>query len=479
MVEPIKRTDSRENILDVPYALPRPQGVVIRFGRAIVVLVETSKKTLQLFQDSVEQIREFIEGIRFALVHTGKGFFASQNAIFSDYYPNEIQQYPLRTAPRWQLHVQEPRACKQLKKLNEPLLRITKKALQVLTGKNPGTSPIQTAKFGAGIPNGQNCCFMASVLQALRFSPSFRTRIKANELRSMPVIQELLSIYKIIEGSKGTAKRNLSSDEIDHFRTTCVESGFHIDSYASQEDSSHFCQFLLSQVGFEEFQIKEQNEHSLGFYVNALDKGRPLSENQVVIQIAESESSEVKDLVHKRKIVVEIEKKHVVKDLEEKGLLTDEILAKLAVMKDVELISVKQSMQFYKTNLPPVFPLLLERGNYDMATGQNSINTRKIVPNNQIDITLADAPGYSARYEWISAVTREQAVSNKVSQVINKDSGHYAAWARCADPQGKNLFAQYDSTATRLHTSTAGLASNNIDQNSRILIYEFRGIVKV
>lgn len=479
MIETIKRTDSSESSLNASFMLPKPKSVVIRFGRAIVVVVETSKKTLQIFQNSMEQLREFIDQVREVILRTTKELFTLNNPAYAGLMLQH--DFPLRQAPSWKFRNTESRQCKKVSTLDpkvDPLLKIAAKAFQQLTGNHSAHSPVETNKFGAGIPNGQNCCFMASVIQALRFSPSFRTRLKDQELKDMPVVQELRQIYTIIEGKRGTEKRSLTSSEINHFRNTCIESGFQIDSYSSQEDSSHFCQFLLSQVGFEQFQTKEHNDHSFGIPVNALDKGRPLTENQVVFQLANSDVSELKDLIQKRKIIVEVERKHVQKDLHEKGLLTEEISAKLQAMKEIELVPVEQTIQFYKTNLPHVLPLLFERGSYDMATGQTSINMRKIIPNKHIDFPLADMPGYAARYEWLSAVTREQATSTESTQVINKDSGHYGAWARY-DHKGQAIYAQYDSGSSRLHTKTAPAAFDSIAQNSRLLVYEYRGLVKI
>ncbi len=481
MVETIKRTDSKLDSSSIPFMLPPPKSVVIRFGRAFVVVVETSKKTLQIFQNSIKHIREFIEELRVAILSASKEFLTLEPAAYSPYYDTfQREQFPLRQAPSWKMRILEQRACKQIPLLDpkaKTILRVAKKALTQITGNATANSPIETTKFGAGIPNGQNCCFMASVLQALRVSPSFRTRLKAKELKNMPVVQELRKIYDTIEGTSKETKRTLTSSEINHFRTTCIESGFQIDSFMSQEDSSHFCQFLLGQVGFEEFKIKEHNDHSFEIPVNALDKGLPLTENQVVFQLANSEVSEIKDLIQKRKMVVEVERKHVEKDLQEKELLTEEILEKLRAMKDIELVPVEQTMQLYRTNLPHVLPLYLERANYDRTTHQTSLNMHKIIPNEQIDFPLADMPGYAARYEWLSAVTREQPTSSLSSQVINKDSGHYGAWARY-DNNGEAIFTQFDSSSARLHTDTAPEALDSITQNSRLLVYEYRGIVK-
>ena len=481
MVEIIKRTDSTENHLDVSYALPKPKSVVIRFGRAFVVVVETSKKTLEIFQTSVEQLREFIESVRLAIAESTKDFFIFELSSFNAYLHADREHFPLKCAPAWKFHVPKQRSCKTITKSDPklgPLLRITDRLFKQLTGNNTVKAPTSTDKFGAGIPNGHNCCFMASVIQALRFSPSFRTRIKAPELKCMPVVQELLTIYSIIEGKKkGVEKRNLTATEIDHFRKTCIESGFDIDSSNSQEDATHFCQFLLSQIGFEQFQIKERNKHDFQIPVNIFNKDKPLIENHVVFHLANSEVSELKELVQKRKVLVEVERKHVEKDLLERDLLSDEMIAKVQALKEIELVPVEQTMQVYSTDCPRILPVMFERGDYNIITGQTTLNTRKIIPNKHIKFELADRPGEFATYEWTTAVTQERAISTESSQVINKDSGHYAAWANY-DNKGKAAYMQFDAGTAQLHTSTSDVAFENIKQNSRILFYEFRGFTK-
>ena len=146
-------------------------------------------------------------------------------------------------------------------------------------------------------------------------------------------------------------------------------------------------------------------------------------------------------------------------------------------MKAVEHVPVEQTIQLYRSDLPRVLPIYLERAGYDLATNQNPINTRKIMPNSCIDFPLADLEGYSARYEWLSAVTRQPPITNHANEITDKESGHYVAWAHY-DHKGHDAFVEYDSGTSKLHTDTASQVQKNVAQNSRLFIYEFRGLVK-
>lgn len=459
MIESINRIGSVENKLDVPYMIPRPRSVVVRFGRAFVVIVETSKRTLQNIDKIV---REVLEGLRIALVETSQVLFVSHT-----HHPD---QFPLRIAPAWKFRTQELRSNKKISVVNpnaKPILNITKKALTTLGIASP--------QFSSGIPNGQFGCFMASAIQALRVSPSFRTRLKVAELRDMPVVQHLRKIYDIIEGKKGQEKRALSADEIDAFRKTCMESGYLVDAYGSQEDTQEFFTFLLSQVGFESFQVKEYNEHSFAISVNALEKGMPIRDNMLVFQVGSSKESQLKDLIVNREMIIEVERKIVESSLSDSEELTEDEVRTLTTMQEVEPVPVKQTMKFYRNDLPHILPIYLARESYDILTHKTSINTQTIQANPKIDIPLEDVPGYAARYEWLSAVAREQKITEEPIQEINKESGHYLAYTRY-NTAGSPTYLKQDATSVALLNRDA---EKDINRTSRILVYEYRGLVKI
>jgi len=481
MVEAVQNsTDTIKEVSRAPSKHADPLGVAIFYfiGRKVYVIVRTINALYVRIRDV------------FSKTHLHFDFEPSSYSSCSFDAPSASSRFPLREAPRWREYDLKARRgkIKQLTIRNAqhvPLHRISEKMLKSAladkkdkeVGKEIG--PIQTVKFGAGIPNGANCCFIASVLQALRVSPSFRNRLKDPELRDSPVVSELRKIYAIIEGSRGHPKRELTGEEITHFRQVCIESGCQLDSRGSQEDSSNFCQFLMYQMGLKVFPIRAFNEHNLGIPANTLEPDEPLTDNLVVLQVANAHEavSELKELVRDRAEVVEVEPKLVRKDLLEKQKLTPEIEEKLKTLKDVELVNVKQTIQLFPDHIPKVLPIYLERAGYDRTTGQNFINNRKIAPSSYIDFPLVKQPGLCARYEFISAVTRQVPITDEMQKSVNKDSGHYVGWTKYQH-KDKALFAEYNSGKSLLHTDTADKAFEDIKQNSRLFLYEFVGIVK-
>ncbi|MCE5293833.1 MAG: hypothetical protein LLF94_04395, partial [Chlamydiales bacterium] len=372
---------------DTLYRPLRPKGLLIHVGRRIVVVIEVSKRTIQIFFHSMEQLKEFLDRQSTGLLSATRVFFSH---IAHPTPQSAHTHYPLRRAPVWKMQNPE-RACKKVSYFDlksAPLLKIQKTALKTLTGKDP----VSTTQFGAAIPIGSSCCFMSSVLQALKPSKHFRARLKASELKSMPVVQELKKLYAIIEGNR-CPKRDLTGAEVDHFRKTCIESGFQVDSEICQEDTSHFCQFLLSQVGFEEFPIKEQISHTFSVpEANIFNPALPIRENMVVLQVAESKVANLQALITDRPSTLVFEKQLVEKDLSEKEILTDDIIQKLQVLQNQEIVPIKETKLFDSTNYPKVLPIYLERNGFDLKTMKPVAYLDKITPDARIYFAIADKP---------------------------------------------------------------------------------------
>lgn len=442
----------------------------------------------------------------FAKSHFRFEFEPSSFTSFTDDEPSSPTRLSLPAAPSWKTNFRARASkVKQLPSntLNRPALhRISDRNFKAVMAEKKGAEPIETVKFGAGIPNGSNCCFMASVVQALRVSPSFRQRLLSSDLRHRPVVQELRKIYDIIEGRPNHPKRALTDQEVIHFRQTCIESGCKLDSRGSQEDPSHFCQFLMSEVGLKVIPVREFKDHSFQIPVNSLDndvesnidfdllasnektviqtnKPLPLTDNLVTLQIAGAKEviTELKQLVSERAQVVDVERKLVQKDLTEKKLLTPELEEKIKSLNDVELVDVKKTLQLFPKHIPNILPIYLERADYNPKTFECFINNRKIDPSPFLEFPLVDQPGVVARYEFISAVTRQAPITDEVQKSINKESGHYAAWTKYQH-KNKAIFAEYNSGKALLHTDTADKALEGIKQNSRLFLYEFVGLFR-
>ncbi len=449
MVVPVEKLESHQSLQDAPTILPRPKSVAVRMGRTFVLIVETSKKTFQIFAESMELVREFLEKLPNNLLMTSKSFFIIRS--------HKTPLNPLLPpAPKWEFRAQEPRRCKS----NDikPLLSLTDRHIkQIQTGN--------CTKIPKAIPNGSNGCFMAAILVALSVSPKFRSRIDSPELSSRPVVEGLRKIYSIIDNKKPTKKRDLTAQEINQFRKTCIEAGFIRRGHSSQEDTHEFSQFLLRELGCEDISIQQLNEHNFSIKV---DLTRKLQENHLVLQVGDYEEADLQNLVLRRRSSVELMKNSAMQYLIDEDDLSEENLETISQMQEVETIPVQQTLQFSTTKLPPILPIFLERGNFDSLTGTYSINQHKFTPNLHLDIPLADSEGV-ARYELVSAVTREQHGSK-----LNKDSGHYTSFIRYEN-NGKSYFVKYDSTSRVLHDSKA---LEEIAENGRIYNYEFRKIIK-
>ncbi len=449
MVSSVEKLESRQSLQDASIILPRPKSVAVRMGRTFVLIVETSKKTLKIFAESMEQIRLFIEKIPSQLLTTSKSLFVVRT-----------QKKPvnplLPPAPKWEFRVQVPRRCKSRE--IKPLRSLTERQIKQVKAGN-------LSKLPSAIPNGSNGCFMAAILISLSVSPKFRSRIDSKELNNRPVVENLRRIYSIIDNKKASAKRDLTAREIDEFRRTCIEAGFTSRSNSSQEDASDFSQFLLRELGCEDIAIQQVNEHNFSIKV---DLTRALQENQLVLQVGDSAESDLQNLVLRRKSSVELMKNNAMQYLVDEDDLSEENLETISNMQEVETIPVEQTLQFSTTNLPPILPIFLERGNYDPVAKKFTINRNKFIPNLHLDIPLADCKGV-ARYELVSAVTREQH-----GEMLNKDSGHYTSFIR-SEHKGQPIFVKYDSTS---RTVQGAQALDEIAENGRIYNYEFRQILK-
>ena len=433
---------------DAPIILPRPKSVAVHMGRTFVLIIETSKRTLAIFANSMQQLGQFLETLPEKFVITGRRLFVQRSRPV-------VLQPLLPAAPKWNFRVQEPRRCKSRE--TKPLLSLTDRQVKQLKAHTLTKPP-------KAIPNGANCCFMAAVLIAFSVSPKLRSRIESSQLNNRPVVEGLRHVYSIIDSKKSSKKRDLTACEIEKFRKTCINAGFIHSSNTSQEDASAFSQFLLRELGCEDVALEEVNEHHFPIPV---DLTKSLEENHLVLQVGDSEESDIQHLIHKRRSSVELVRDTALQYLIDEDDLSEEHLETLEKMKAVETIPVEQTVRFSTTSLPPVLPIFLERGNYDSATKSYSINQKKFVPNASIEIPQAS--GDVAHYDLVTAVTRDQ-----YGTALNQDSGHYASYIRY-EHKGEPLFVRYDSGKITVHDKSA---LDKIAEEARFLLYEFRYITK-
>ncbi len=491
MVDTIKRIDSKVELVGnhYPITFTQPKSFVIRLGRTVFHLgrtvyhiVDTGKKLYLIFRDRVYQIPDLYHSIRSSLTPSVKpsSVVSNHSSDTTDETHVSVEEPRIEIPiPTWktlfvppQARTTQPRVCKKPRKETDRMLKISSRHLNPAAKKN---------HFGQGIPNGSNNCFMASGIQAFRVSPTFRKRIQEAELRQNPVIQELIHIYNILEGKKGEKQRPLTSEEINHFRRTCITAGFTCDSDSVQEDPAHFCQFLLDQVGFRFFDMKHHNEHSLGIPVNQLDN-LTTRDNHIVFYPGKTDVTEIQDFIHKFTYIEEIEPHHVLKDLADKGLLTPEIEAKLLAMKKVQEVPVTQTRMLKMDQIPRMMLAYIERLHYDKETQKYVLDTRPIDSEQNIIIPIADLPANfrdtRVRFQPLSYITLQKAITSDATSSVNKESGHYSAFCRHY-LDDKPVYAHYNSGNVTVHKDSPTEAKEYIAQNARLVILEFRDFVEI
>jgi hypothetical protein len=291
-------------------------------------------------------------------------------------------------------------------------------------------------------------------------------------MKNNPVAKELHALFQIIEGKGGQKKRTVNAQEIQRFRRTLIEAGFVVsaergqaggdDSY--EEDPSYACQFILDKIGLKHFRYLEQDDHNFQVPANSLNKP-PLTENHLAFSIATTSPNdkvtELQQLVSKRSVQIELNPQLIRKDLLEKGQLKPEFEEILKNMKPIELIPASQSINLFLNEIPPVLSVNIDRRFIDQ--GQYGIDELQIKPNQYLHIPIADQPGYSACFEFISAVSYDKARS------------HYVAW-QAHHHDGQTIYAEFDTLKNVQVHRDPKIAQDEIDRHSRLAFYEFKGV---
>lgn len=459
-VDPIKRQDK-----------PR---VTVRFGHAFVIFVETSKRTFEIFQRSILDLREFIDAIRDLILRSPTASSKYDTICGSDDQNNDSNRTRRDLqVPDWKLrspYSPKPRACK-VERLREPTLSIRSDAITALF-KDKDEPCVNTNLLGANFENGVNCCYIISVLQALRLSPTFRRRIRARSLRSNPIAQEIKKLYNIVEGKGGEKKRQVTSEEINQFRKTMIDCNFEIatenDDPTCQEDPSNVCQFILEAVGLKSFTMLEHNKHNFGIPLNSLHKP-PYPQNQFALGTS-SHFTDIQQRIVDFETYIEVECQAARSYLLSENKMTpkyEKILEKIEPKLDVP---VKQTLKLYSNQIPHILDIFLERKTHDQETGEFGLNNAPIKPNQKLMVPLADQPNVAAYFELVSAVTHVQ----------SDDFSHYIAWGayhQKGRQSDKMVYAQYDSLEPQPKIyNDSKPADENIDTKARVVLYEFVGL---
>ena len=345
-------------------------------------------------------------------------------------------------------------------------LELIKKSLTRFNRHNPEAAN----RFGHGIRNGGNSCYINSVVQALRFVPRFMPILPASSAGAEQR-QALLDLHETIEGRReGQTKRCITEAEINEFRELMMDSGFGAASSRSQEDAAEFCQFLLDQIGFPLIHLKTQVYHELGIPIPSLDNGQ-VSENHLELTLGNiPHNTELKDIVLSNIVTEEVVAASIKSrnDLQ----LTAECAKTLGALRQVEHIQTLQSTHLIEGKIPALLPIFLKRYAFDVNTQKPTKNKTRIIPSKTIDFPLVGHPTKKARFSLAAMIIHDG---------VTFESGHCVTYV----PQmidGREVYIEYDDSLVLLHNNPridklgwTQTIADNAAINGYLYFYKFTG----
>ncbi len=315
------------------------------------------------------------------------------------------------------------------------------------------------ATFGSGIENGGNTCYISSILQALRFMPTFRERLDATPMKKIELGNELKKLYSIIEGTSECPPRILTDTEINEFRKACMAYGWKPERETTQEDARHFKQFLLEQLGFSAFtyktHIKCQDDNPYrDVDVPALER-QGGTENHIVLPLGKAtEDTNLSGLVGGASVVEEVFRKEV-PTCEDRTDLPE--CVKLLTQQRIELSS---------GDIPQLLPITLKRHGYDRQSLTAQKVMTSILPSFTLEIPLRDTSNVFAHYSLKSIVVHDG---------ISPHSGHYRAFIPIKH-QDTYRFASYDDSQSKVLDTVQ--IEDTIRKNGYIYFYQLERVGK-
>jgi ubiquitin C-terminal hydrolase len=458
----ITEVANRSQVADQPQTAQTLSHSGFYLGRTIIVLQDAASKTVLVFIHTIralaiepllESLQEFISNLRSSL--------SSTTSIVHESTQIEIP-YDINNPPKlWKTLDAKIRQSK----LNHTCSRAAIKSLCIPKKLKSSSSFIQTTHFGAGIANGVNTCFIAPVLQCLRFSPTVRSRLGAAEMQKLPLAKKLSEFFDIMEGKNGKQKRTITGDEIASFRKLALKLGWPERDEFSEEDPKAFCQFLLDHLGFPTFKLPNKISYNLKLPIRSMlaqgERDTCISSNNILLSSGEKPGEKkLTELVHRNLINEEVDKESI-----EKTLTSKSHKKRLHAYKQTRILT-KQSVQLYQNDIPHVLPIGLKRCGFDQATSQNFKPKDRIIPTPTLDISLADHPTAKVRYKLISITVHDGAGIN---------SGHHRAYIP-AELGKERAYVGFNDSQSHICFDKEFI-ENDIATNGHLFFYELVGIV--
>lgn len=357
--------------------------------------------------------------------------------------------------PLWNNYTYRPRKVKQQIR-SVPTTTVAAKVLQQAKAAHG-----QTVHLGAGIQNSGNSCYIAASLQALRFLPTFRTSL-TRQLKQTPIAQELNRLFSIIEGKKGHKKREVTREEIAHFRRLCMKHGWRPRHEYSQEDPREFLGFLLNILAFPTFRYKIQKKHDfvLPIRIPNLEPTAPLIDTYIELNIHDSkDGASLRQVAGNNLVIEEIDKAAI--PIPENA--STDVLRLLDTLDPITPLTTHQSIAF--VDIPRILPFSLVRDVRTRGAACTEKSTKSVMPSLELEQPLVHDPSQVARYRLKSLI---------VIEGQSADCGHCRTFVPI---QNKNntLFFEFNDSKTLLHSDTSKIESI-IEHYGCYYFYELVGV---
>lgn len=310
----------------------------------------------------------------------------------------------------------------------------------------------ETSLLG-GIRNpGTNACYCNSVLQALRFCPTFTEFL---DTKKGGLLEPLKKIYARLNSGREV-------DDIQAFRRLLkpVWPGKELlpgtEPLTSQQDAAAFCLFLFNTIGMPEFFYRAIVHYEHQIPVRSLDRQDGLTNNHLVLPVGDPQAS-LADIALQYRVDNTIEKVSIEKadgfiPTREQRALLDQMPAEITVPTLTTIEMVEGVM------MPDLLPIFLSR----YTAGQQK-NRTPITVSEHIDFPLAEQTRKLARYRLLAAVV------HMGGQSIH--SGHYYTYVRHRIGDEVVWHKYNDSEVTPQHNVKKVL--DEIATDGYLFFYEF------
>ncbi|MBS0654857.1 MAG: hypothetical protein JSR46_03695 [Verrucomicrobia bacterium] len=494
-------------------------------GRAVRVVYDTANYIVHLFNETMRDLNNSAEEARDSLTLALNKLLQAINSVGTAAY-KVLSRHKEPPAPppgqvtkplfdNYNIHELLPGAA-------ERVMSISNEKYEDLKKTTNSTSRTAATIFGAGIINPNTCCYISSVLQALRFFPKYQDNLHDPRLDENLLTQQQRQIFKTLESGVQVSDKVIST-----FRKTAISYGWALEREIDEADAADFCQFLLDQQGYRPFTFKTavhiadydgsgvplcffrandeiDNQMPLSIGSNSLthplkalggnddrgmsSTGKEISSNhqQKVPYYELSQlvsANKINEDNNSDEVRVQIETA-LQQKLDEHSPLDEENKAltnTLTAIKTARHIPTVQTVQMKGDSIPHILPIRLKRYYFEEDAKGNPIRdsagkriARKIEqgvhPSDFMDFPIADDPaGQKARYRLVSLV---QHGGPKTS------NGHYLTFVpyQVENKKDESILVEFNDGATNAHFDKSSI-QDGIDRNGYLFFYEFNGIV--